>query len=110
RTVESLHRRIEAVSESLRDTCTILTDPDSLNDDERPQVRYTLCGVATDAHTTYVTNPTSSHDQWTKIQYRTTPACEQEPVSQFDVLHAASNDSRSVLLVYAQDSALEPKD
>jgi hypothetical protein len=107
---EELNQRIEASKESLRDIRTILTDPDALIDSERPTTRYTLCGVATDAHTTYVTNPTSSHDQWTKIQYRTTPACEQEAVSPFDVVHAASHDSRSVLLVYALDSALEAKD
>lgn len=85
-----------------------------------PHEKYTLRGVSTGANIVYVlerTRPDEEDDmlsteakdwQWWKIQYLSTETKPVVPkkVTEANVLKAASTDSQSALLVYANDKAI----
>ena len=121
--------------ESLRGYSKILTEP-SASPDEPPYHKYTLRGVCTEPHVTYVLRPQedtsgdSSHAdewQWWRISFSTEDAKTRQAesnrdghaapsnadvvgytarkVREIEVLRAAREESRSVLLVYAKANA-----
>ena len=85
-----------------------------------PHRRFTLRGVATDSHITYVLEKSTvevSDDllstgatdwQWWKIHYEGvgTYPISYEKVREIEVLKAAKDESRTTLLVYASDNAV----
>ncbi|MCJ1247869.1 hypothetical protein MMC30_005084 [Trapelia coarctata] len=110
------HSREQAL-EKLRELSKLYTKP-SENPDEPPYHKYTLRGVSTEPSTTYVlANPMGAEDlmstdesewQWWKLQYSRGDA---RPVSctkvrEVEVLKAARDESRRVLLVYANEKAV----
>lgn len=91
------------------------------NSKTSPKFRYRLRGVATKPNITYVLQHGTEaiardegwHEsaQWWKIECRTqdTPYFEflPERVTQTEVLRAAKSDSKDVLLIYANDVAID---
>lgn len=125
--------------ESLRNYSKILTEP-SESPDEPPYHKYTLRGVCTEPHVTYVLRPqenssgNGSHTdewQWWRISFSTEDAKTRQAESNHDghaapknadvvgytarkvreieVLRAAREESKSVLLVYANANAVNYK-
>jgi hypothetical protein len=111
----------ERVVARLRRHTRFLTEP-SRNPDIPPKVRYWLRGIATNDNITYVlqspAEPLVKDDdwaeqaQWWKIGRRPNDTMHSEfapeRIKQSEVLAAARNDSREVVLVYASDEAIAP--
>lgn len=105
--------------EKLKEISRLYTIP-SNDPKQPPHEKYTLRGVSTGANVVYVlekTKPDEEDDmlsteakdwQWWKIEYLSTETKPVVPgkVTEADVLKAASTDSRSALLVYANDKAV----
>ncbi|KAF9893937.1 hypothetical protein FE257_008908 [Aspergillus nanangensis] len=135
--LQELERQKQSVIEVLRNYSKTLTEP-STSPDEPPHHKYTLRGVCTQSHITYIlrrstTNIPDSGSpdpewQWWRISFSTEDAKARQSkssqgesagpknadvigytatkVREVEVLRAAREESKSVLLVYAKDSAL----
>jgi hypothetical protein len=112
----------------------LLKHPNTTSEDPKPIIRYTLRGAAVADGSFYETtyalvdpalkvqerdpDGTTSLDlphevekaQWWRMRYSTIPYITTEKVSAEAVLKAASEGSRDVLLVYASDDAIKPRD
>ncbi|KAI9837545.1 MAG: hypothetical protein M1819_007196 [Sarea resinae] len=114
-----LDEQKEKARASLRDLSRLLTD-ESEDVELKPKQRYTLRGVSTEPHITYVLHAldedandntpdaVARKEQWWRICYS---ASESKPVSktkvrETQVLKAAREESRSALLVYASEKAV----
>ncbi|KAI9844129.1 MAG: hypothetical protein M1838_002311 [Thelocarpon superellum] len=115
-----LQERKEQARESLRELSALLTKP-SPHPALNPQHRYTLRGVGTDPHITYVLYPASESTgtsgravqeyQWWRLSYSAT---DSTPVTKVKVdedlvLQAATQEGRACLLVYASDKAMDER-
>jgi len=132
-----LESRKQGAIEALRGYSKILTEP-STSADEPPLHKYTLRGVCTQPHITYVLRPrenaqesdarTDDEWQWWRISFSTEDAKTQQAesdrashaapsntdvigytarkVREIEVLRAAREESKSVLLVYASANAV----
>ncbi|KAL6712782.1 hypothetical protein ACLMJK_009623 [Lecanora helva] len=109
----SAHKEIKKISEMYTKASDEPGQP--------PHHRYTLRGVATTSHTTYVleqTQPDNADDdtlsteakdwQWWKIEFASSNATPValEKVTEDAVLNAAQNESTNVLLIYASEAAV----
>ncbi|KAI9036483.1 uncharacterized protein KD926_001764 [Aspergillus affinis] len=135
--LKELESRKEEALATLRSYSKILTEP-SASPGEPPNHRYTLRGVCTEPHVTYVLrrqdtgaseeSETDSEWQWWRISFSIEDAKARRAesnaggnatsnnadvvgytarkVREIEVLKAAREESKTVLLVYAQDSAL----
>ncbi|RHZ63892.1 uncharacterized protein CDV56_105571 [Aspergillus thermomutatus] len=140
--LKELENRKQKAVETLRNYSKILTEP-SESPTEPPHHRYTLRGVCTEPHITYVLKPRTSHNseqatnlessagdqwQWWRISFSTDDAKARQAgtnrdgkaaanhadvvgytarkVREIEVLHAAREESKNVLLVYANSNAM----
>lgn len=126
--------------EALRNFSKTLTEP-AASADEPPHYKYTLRGVCTEPHVTYVLRPSqnlvpddadpdsSSPWQWWRVSFSTEDAKARHAesgkpdssvpkdsdvigytarkVREIEVLHAAREESKTVLLIYANENALK---
>ncbi|GES65805.1 ubiquitin interaction motif protein [Aspergillus terreus] len=136
--LQELERRKQDATEALRNYSKALTEP-SKSLDEPPHNKYTLRGVCTEPHVTYVLRPTAATQpgaessecewQWWRISFSTEDAKARHAesddperpapknadvigytarqVREIEVLRAAREESKSVLLVYANNNALK---
>ncbi|KAH1287576.1 hypothetical protein KXW42_001435 [Aspergillus fumigatus] len=140
--LKDLQNRRQKAVKTLRNYSKFLTEP-SESPTEPPQHRYTLRGVCTEPHITYVLRPVTSHNseqatdlqpsagdrwQWWRISFSTDDAKARRAetnrdgkaaasaadvvgytarkVREIEVLHAAREESKNVLLVYANSNAI----
>ncbi|CAL5872038.1 uncharacterized protein PFLUO_LOCUS6295 [Penicillium psychrofluorescens] len=138
--LKNLETRKQSAQEALRNYSKTLTEP-SDSPTEPPVHKYTLRGVCTEPHVTYVlrrNNPSGSGDamdvdseyHWWRISFSAedgkTKQAEKraaqgdnnasqhgdvigytaKPVREVEVLHAAREEWRNALLVYASDNAM----
>ncbi|GIK00268.1 hypothetical protein Aspvir_004288 [Aspergillus viridinutans] len=140
--LKELENRKQKAVETLRNYSKFLTEP-SESPTEPPQHRYSLRGVCTEPHITYVLKPVTSHNseqatdlqpsagdqwQWWRISFSTDDAKARQAetnrdgkaaastadvvgytarkVREIEVLHAAREESKNVLLVYANSNAM----
>lgn len=140
--IADLQNRRQKAVKTLRNYSKFLTEP-SESPTEPPQHRYTLRGVCTEPHITYVLRPVTSHNseqatdlqpsagdrwQWWRISFSTDDAKARRAetnrdgkaaasaadvvgytarkVREIEVLHAAREESKNVLLVYANSNAI----
>jgi hypothetical protein len=140
--IAELENRKQKAVETLRNYSKFLTEP-SESPTDPPQHRYTLRGVCTEPHITYVLKPRTSHNseqatdlqpsaddqwQWWRLSFSTDDAKARQAetnrdgkatannadvvgytarkVREIEVLHAAREESKNVLLVYANSNAM----
>jgi hypothetical protein len=137
-TPTELEERKQQALESLRGSSKFLTEP-SDTPGEPPVHKYTLRGVCTEPHVTYVlrrripdpeTPPSDDHDWWrisfsvddAKTRQAETGGTSSAPkdadvigytahkVREVEVLRAAREESKNVLLVYANSNAMSFKE
>ncbi|KFZ24563.1 hypothetical protein V502_00948 [Pseudogymnoascus sp. VKM F-4520 (FW-2644)] len=127
--LESIDKKLKALSderekarESLRELSKLYTRP-ATEAGQPPIHKYTLCGVSTSNHITYVRRraepdliemdldadgTAKDADQWWKIEY--SPSGSQQvnvvKVAQTEVLFAASKETKCCIIVYASEAAL----
>lgn len=109
---DSARQKLREISQLYTESADDPKDP--------PNHKYTLRGVSTTAQTTYVlekTKPEADDDmlsteakdwQWWKLEYISNDAkpVVTTKVTEADVLEAARTESRSVILVYANERAI----
>ncbi|KAL4933091.1 uncharacterized protein BDV17DRAFT_146897 [Aspergillus undulatus] len=132
--LKELETRQRQAEESLRNYSKYLTEP-STSPNEPPVHKYTLRGVCTEPHVTYVlrrNNPTDNSDpkpddyQWWRLSFSVDDAKSRQAqtghpsapddadvigytarkVREIEVLRAAREESKTVLLVYANSNAM----
>ncbi|KAL5332666.1 hypothetical protein BJX70DRAFT_383526 [Aspergillus crustosus] len=134
--VKELDEQQQKALESLRNCSKYLTEP-STSPGEPPVHKYTLRGVCTEPHVTYVlrrstsdnidAEPTPDGYQWWRISFSIEDAKSQardssapknadligytaRRVREVEVLRAAREESKNVLLVYANSNAMSFKE
>jgi hypothetical protein len=125
----------EKTLKQIDEFASLLKNPNGNTDNIQPTKRYTLRGAAIAdgsvyEHTYVLVDPPrkvpeETNDdpmvesspvqeeekaEWWKLRYSSVPWVAREKVSQEAVLTAASEESRDVFLVYANDDAIEPRD
>ncbi|RAL02071.1 uncharacterized protein BO80DRAFT_38367 [Aspergillus ibericus CBS 121593] len=140
--LKELEAKKQDALESLRGYSKILTEASSSSSSESPHHKYTLRGVCTEPHVTYVlrrrlpdgsTNgfesTTTDEYQWWRISFSTDDAKNRQAeenqesnaalhnsdvigytarkVREVEVLRAAREESKNVLLVYANSNAVD---
>ncbi|PIG87750.1 ubiquitin interaction motif protein [Aspergillus arachidicola] len=137
--LKELVQRRERAIETLRGYTKILTEPSDVSG-KTPHYRYTLRGVCTDPHVTYVLRPSDHTEmadnepttvdewQWWRISFSTDDAKARQAelqksdvftsknadvigytarkVREIEVLKAAREESKNVLLIYANGNAM----
>ena len=116
--LEAFERTREQAQEKLKELSQLYTKP-SENPDEPPHHEYTLRGVSTTSHTTYVLEPAKpdademlstelNECQWWKLEFLSTEnkPVVQAKVTEEEVLTAAGAASSNALLVYATERAV----
>ncbi|KAI9818461.1 MAG: hypothetical protein M1827_000520 [Pycnora praestabilis] len=120
--LQALDNQKEKARSTLKQLSNLLTHR-SENPEDPPHHFYTLRGVSTEPHTTYVLHKVdkdamdSTPDaltrgwQWWKLDYSAvdTRPLSTKKVMEVQVLKAAREDSRSALLVYASEKAVNEK-
>ncbi|PLB35793.1 uncharacterized protein BDW47DRAFT_133284 [Aspergillus candidus] len=134
--LKELESRKQSALEALRGYTKTLTEPTS-SSSEPPHHKYTLRGVCTEPHITYVLRPRTDTDdpthewQWWRISFSTEDAKARQAemgqgchgasrsadvigytarkVREIEVLRAAREESKNVLLVYANSNAVNFK-
>ncbi|RDW74370.1 uncharacterized protein DSM5745_07032 [Aspergillus mulundensis] len=132
-----LESRQQQAQESLKSYSKYLTEP-STSPGEPPVHKYTLRGVCTEPHVTYVlrrsipednTEPKPDEYEWWRISFSVDDAKSRQAqtghpapkeadvigytarkVREIEVLRAAREESKSVLLVYANSNAMNYKE
>jgi len=126
----SINKKLRALDEekekaraTLRQLSKLYTEP-STEPGQSPIHRYTLRGVSTTKSTTYVCRqaepdlidmdldadePVSKRDQWWRIDYATSGPnpITVEKTTQEKVLEAALKESKTLILVYASEAAMQ---
>ncbi|KAE8326548.1 hypothetical protein BDV39DRAFT_176665 [Aspergillus sergii] len=137
--LKELVQRRERAIETLRGYTKILTEPSDVSG-KTPHYKYTLRGVCTDPHVTYVLRPSDHTEmadnepttvdewQWWRISFSTDDAKARQAelqksdastsknadvigytarkVREIEVLKAAREESKNVLLIYANGNAM----
>ena len=108
--VKELEQEIVEIKEDIKAENNLLESANPPHG-PKPTELYTLRGVCTSIHVTFVQYPRASspsEHEWWRLEYTATPSLTKTQVSEADVLLAARSTSSRVTLVYATEAACAP--